>query len=201
LFVVPSQAAAAPGAQKSGACGPSPVSTAVAPGSALADTPSFRDVPGLPFDVVTTRDGRFTFISSDGTHSGSGSVLVYAGDGGSGRLLREVSLRSPPLGMALTDQGHTLLVAVDDGLTLIDVKRAELGGAEAVVAEAHGSGSGGIEVAATPDGRFVFESMEDSGQVDVFRLSGERTPRFAGAVRVGALPVGIASVRTDERRM
>jgi DNA-binding beta-propeller fold protein YncE len=85
-----------------------------------------------------------------------------------------------------------LLVAVNQGIVEIDVTTAERGGSGAVVSQGRGAGSGGIEVAPTPDGRFALESMEGSHQVDVFRISGERTPRFVGAVRVGALPVGIA---------
>lgn len=172
--------------------------TAVASGASLPVTPRFAPVQGLPFDVVTTPDGRFTFVSSDGVNQpggggGGGGVLVYAGDGASGHLASTIYLGNlAPFGMDLTDHGRVLLVTVDDGITVIDVGKAERGGTGAVVARAHGSGSGGIEVAATPDGRFALESMEESQQVDVFRLAGERAPRFVGAARVGALPVGIA---------
>jgi DNA-binding beta-propeller fold protein YncE len=154
-------------------------------------------VPGLPFDVVSTPDGRFTFVSSDGAGQpgggGGGAVFVYAGDGAGGRTVATVYLGGlAPFGMALSDHGRVLLVSVDQGIAVIDVEKAERGAIGAVVAQGYGSGSGGIEVVPTPDGRFAFESMEGSRQVDIFRLSGERRPQFVGAARVGALPVGIA---------
>ena len=166
--------------------------TAVANGPTLQVTPRFTSVPGSPFDVVTTPDGRFTFVSSNGTQSGAGSVLVYRGDGAGGKMVDDINLSSGPFGLALTDHDRVLLVSEDTGIALIDVEKAEHGAGNAVVAQTQGSGSGGIEVAPTPDGRFALESMEESRQVDVFRLSGEHTPHFVGAVRVGALPVGIA---------
>lgn len=171
--------------------------TAVASGPELPVTPRFSSVPGLPFDVVSTPDGRFTFVSSDGAGQpgggGGGAVFVYAGDGAGGRTVATVYLGGlAPFGMALSDHGRVLLVSVDQGIAVIDVEKAERGAIGAVVAQGYGSGSGGIEVVPTPDGRFAFESMEGSRQVDIFRLSGERRPQFVGAARVGALPVGIA---------
>lgn len=171
--------------------------TAVASGANLPVTPRFTSVPGLPFDVVTTPTGRYTFVASDGVGQpgggGGGALLVYAGDGASGRRVATVLLGGlAPFGMALTDHGRVLLVSVDDGIVVVDVAKATRGTTGAVVAQAHGSGSGGIEVAPTPDGRYAFESMEDSRQVDVFRLSGMSLPEYVGAIPVEALPVGIA---------
>jgi DNA-binding beta-propeller fold protein YncE len=171
--------------------------TAVASGTDLPLTPHFTSVQGLPFDVVTSPDARFTFVASDGVGQpgggGGGAVLVFAGNGASGRRVGIVYLGNiAPFGMALADHSGVLLVADDNGLVVIDVAKAERGGAGAVVARAYGSGSGGIEVAVTPDGRFAFESMEDSQRVDVFELAGDRAPRFVGAAPVGAFPVGIA---------
>lgn len=166
--------------------------TAVANAAELAVSPQFTSVPGLPFDVVTTGDGRFTFVSSNGVRSGVGAVLVFRGDGSAGNMVGEVPLPSGPAGMALTDHSRLLLASEDNGIAVIDVGKAEHDDPGAVVAQVSGSGSGGIEVTPTPDGRFAFESMEDSQQVDVFRLNGAAMPHFVGAVRVGALPVGVA---------
>lgn len=193
LFTTPTSSEAAPAPLLSiPGC-----TTAVASGANLPVTPRFAPVPGLPFDVVTTPDGRYTFVSSDGVGQpgggGGGAVLVYAGDGANGRRVATVTLGNlAPSGMALTDRGRVLLVSVDDGIVVIDVVKAAHGNAGAVVAQAHGSGSGGIEVAPTPDGRYALESMEDSRHIDVFRLSGMRRPTYVGAVPVEALPVGIA---------
>ncbi len=168
--------------------------TAVAPAATLAVNPRFTNVPGLPFDVVTTPDARFTFVSSQGASgSGGGEIVVYARDASSGRPVATVPLGNlVPAGMALTDGGRSLLVAAGSALVVIDVAKAERGAPGAVTAEVTGAGSGAIEVAPTPDGKAAFVSMEDSRQVDVFRLSGQHPPKYVGAAPVEALPVGIA---------
>jgi DNA-binding beta-propeller fold protein YncE len=166
----------------------------VAPATTLAVSPHFTNVPGLPFDVVTTPDGRFTFVSSEGASgSGGGEVLVFRGDGKGASTAATVPLGNlDPAGMALADHARFLLVAASADLVVINVAKAEHGGAGAVTAEVRGAGSGAIEVAPTPDGKAAFVSMEENRQVDVFRLSGTKRPKYIGAVPVEALPVGIA---------
>ncbi len=171
-------------------------STAAATAPALPVIPQFANVPGLPFDVETTPDGRYTFVSSQGVgqpdHTGGGAILVYRGDGSTGNPLHTVFLgRLPPSGMAFTDHGGVLLVAAGSVLLVLDVQDAERGAADAVTAEA-ASGTGGIEVAPTRDGQFAFVTMENSDQVDVFRLAGTHRPRYVGAAPVGRSPVGVA---------
>ncbi|HEY1652260.1 MAG TPA: hypothetical protein VGG09_10295 [Acidimicrobiales bacterium] len=193
-LVAPNAAGAAPTATLT----PPGCTAAVAPATALAVTPAFAEVPGLPFGVATTADGKFTFVSSDGVVQpggfGGGAVLVYRGDGTNGAAVATVHLGRAvaPAGMALTDHGQVLLVAADTELVVIDVRAAERGAPGAVAAEVRAPGSSAIEVAATPDGRFALVSMEDSKQVDVFRLSTGHRPRYVGAVPVNPLPVGIA---------
>lgn len=136
-------------------------------------------------------------------------MLVYAGDGSSGHRVATVSLGNlVPAGIALADHARVLLVAASSDLAVIDVAKAVRGAPGAVVAEVGGPGSGAIEVAPTPDGKFALVSMEDSMRVDVFRLAGEQRPRYVGAAPVEALPVGIAFspdgrtayVTSEERR-
>jgi DNA-binding beta-propeller fold protein YncE len=172
-------------------------STAAAAAPELPVTPQFANVPGLPFDVETTPDGRYTFVSSQGIglpdHTGGGAILVYRGDGSSGNPLHTVFLgHLPPSGMAFTDHGRVLLVAAGRALVVLDVQDAERGAADAVTAEEPAPGTGGIEVAPTRDGQFAFVTMENSDQVDVFRLSGAHRPHYVGAAGVGRSPVGVA---------
>ncbi len=172
-------------------------STAAAAAPQLPVLPQFANVPGLPFDVESTPDGRYTFVSSQGIglpdHTGGGAILVYRGDGSSGNPLHTVFLgHLAPSGMAFTDHGRVLLVAAGSALVVLDVQDAERGAADAVTAEEPAPGTGGIEVAPTRDGQFAFVTMENSDQVDVFRLSGTRRPRYVGAAAVGRSPVGVA---------
>jgi DNA-binding beta-propeller fold protein YncE len=167
-------------------------STAVAPGPMLSDTARFASVQGSPFGVVTGAGGRFTFVSSDGSGAG-GVVEVFTGDGmGVAPVATIPVVGGAPAGMALAEGGRVLLVADGANLSLIDVAAAERGSAGAVVASQQTPGSEAIEVGVTPDGRFALVSMETSAQVDVFRLHGEASPSFVGAVRVGMAPVGMA---------
>ncbi len=182
------------GQAQAAALTPPGCTTTVAPAPHLAVRPNFTNVPGLPFDVVTTPNGRFTFVSSEGASgSGGGEILVYRGDGEGASTVATVPLGNlDPAGMALADHGRLLLVAASGDLVVVDVAKAERGDSGAVTAEVGGAGSGAIEVAPTPDGKAAFVSMEDNRSVDVFRLSGTRRPTYVGAVPVEALPVGIA---------
>ncbi len=172
-------------------------SAAAAAAPALPVTPHFADVPGLPFDVETTPDGRYTFVSSQGVsqpdHTGGGAILVYRGDGGGSVVLHTVFVGDAvPSGMAFADGGRILLVATGSGLLGLDVAAAERGATDAVAWQVATPGTGAIEVATTQDGRLAFVTMENTDQVDVFRLSAGHQPRYVGAAAVGRSPVGVA---------
>jgi DNA-binding beta-propeller fold protein YncE len=169
-------------------------STAAASGPALrAVSTSMESVPGAPFGVAVTADGRWSFVGL----SDSGTVGVYR-IGGSvlPSLVRQVPTGLPPLGEALTRDGRYLLAADDDGgAAVISVSRAEAGGARALLGTLNDpTGSGAIEVALSPDGRFAFVSLEDSDQIAVFDLRQALTRGFGASDFVGTIPVGVAPV-------
>lgn len=172
-------------------------STAVAAGSALrtVSTP-MEPVPGLPFGVTVTADGRWAFVSLPG----NGTVGAYR-IGGSAlpSLARQVYTGQQPLGETLTRDGRYVLAADNaSGAAVISVSRAESGQPGAVLGTLRsGSGSGAIEVAVSPDGKFVFVSLENSADIAVFNLqralaSGFGAADFAGTIPVGFAPVGLA---------
>ncbi len=169
-------------------------STAVAAGPALGtvSTP-MEPVPGTPFGVTVTADGRWAFVSLPG----NGTVGAYRIGGSTlPSLVRQVYTGQQPLGEALTRDGRYLLAADDaNGAAVISVSRAESGQPGAVLGTlGSGSGGGAIEVAVSPDGRFVFVSLENSADIAVFNLQRALASGFGPADFVGTIPVGLAPV-------
>jgi DNA-binding beta-propeller fold protein YncE len=196
-------AAASPGAGSASPASAAPVtvtahvpgcSTAAAAGPALrtVSTP-MEPVPGTPFGVTVTADGRWAFVSLPG----NGTVGAYR-IGGSAlpSLVRQVYTGQQPLGEALTRDGRYLLAADDaNGAAVISVSRAESGRPGAVLGTlGSGSGGGAIEVAVSPDGRFAFVSLENSADIAVFNLQRALASGFGAAGFVGTIPVGLAPV-------
>jgi DNA-binding beta-propeller fold protein YncE len=170
-------------------------STATAPARELTGVPTaLETVPPAPFGVVTSADGRWSFVAL----SGEGQVGVFQ----SGRsvlphLVHEVDLTGQPIGETLTRDGRYLLAADSaDGAMVISTVRAEAGQADAEIGTL-GPGTGGagaIEVAVSPDGRFAFVSLEDWASVAVYSLQKALAHGFGSADLVGMIPVGIAPV-------
>jgi DNA-binding beta-propeller fold protein YncE len=150
-------------------------------------------VGGNPFGVMAALDGRWVFIDSPST----GVEMLRTGSGPGLTLVRTIPM-GPVFGMTLADGGRYLLAAANTGAVVINVARAEQGGAGAVLGRLAGpSGQGAIEVAVSRDGRFAFVSLEYSARVAVFDLQRALTHGFGpadyvGAIRVGLAPVGLA---------
>jgi len=173
-------------------------STAAAPGRQLpAGLARLSPVPGDPFGVAATADGRWSFVALLPTGR-SGAVGVFADTGSAlPRLVRQIPVSGQLLGVALTPDGRYLLAANGSGATVVSVPAAEQGSGNAVLGTLSGGGGGAIEVAISRDGRFAFVSLEDSGEIAVFNLqqalaSHFRTSGFVGDVPAGIAPVGLA---------
>ncbi len=169
-------------------------STAPAAAPALHRVPvTLGPVPGAPFGVAATADGRWAFVS----FPGSGSVGVFRiGTAAIPAQVRQVVPAGQPLGETLTRNGRYLLAADDaSGAGVISVSLAERGQAGAPLGMLNSPrGIGAIEVATSPDGRFAFVSLEDSAAIAVFNLHQALTKGFGGEDFVGTIPVGIAPV-------
>lgn len=153
-------------------------------------------VPGNPFGVAATQDGRWAFVAA----GGSIEVLRITG------LLTLVRVRSipvpgAPLGETITRDGRYLLIADDNGAVVISVARAERASAGAVLGTlaapggAGGPGGGSaIEAAVSPDGRFAFVTLEYAQRAAVFNLAKALASGFGPADYVGSIPLGQAAV-------
>ncbi|MGH2851743.1 MAG: YncE family protein [Solirubrobacteraceae bacterium] len=118
--------------------------------------------------------------------------------------MRTIEIGGTVAGVSLAGGGRYLLVADGrDGADVISVARAEAGAPHPVLgvlkepARARLGGAGAIEVASSPDGHYVFVSLEGGAQLTVYDLQAAladqfRVSAYVGSVGVGLLPVGIA---------
>jgi len=194
---LPARALAAPG------CG-----TATATSPALGSvSAAMLPVSGSPFGVAATADGRWAFVAVTGPRAGTPSIDVLRLAGSRApTLVRSIPVPGVPLGETITPDGKYLLAADNAGIAVLSVARAESGAAGAVLGtlSAPGGASGGassggptggaIEVAASPDGRFAFVTLEDSRQAAVFNLGAALSRGFGPADYVGNIPLELAPV-------
>lgn len=158
----------------------------------------FSSVPGDPFGVTVTADGRWSFVSL--LPQGRGTIGVFDDTGSGGpRLVRQIPVGGQPLGVALTPDGRYLLAANGSGATVVSVRAAEQGGRNAVLGALTGTnsgrpGAGAIEVAVSADSRFAFVSLEYSDQIAVFDLRRALASHFHSSGFVGDVPTGVAPV-------
>jgi DNA-binding beta-propeller fold protein YncE len=186
---LPARALAAPGC-----------STATAASPALGSvSAAMLPVSGSPFGVAATADGRWAFVAVVGPRAGSPSIdVLRLAASRAPALVRSIPVPGMPLGVTITPDGKYLLAADNAGVAVLSVARAESGAAGAVLGTLSapaGSGPGGaIEVAASPDGRFAFVTLEDSQQAAVFNLGAALSRGFGLADYVGSIPLELAPV-------
>lgn len=151
---------------------------------------------GNPFGVVTSSDGRWSFVAQ---LSGR-SVSVVSDRGARPQVVRQIDVGVALEGAALSHDGRYLLVAAGSGAVVIDVRAALRGSARPLLGElSAGSASSirlasAIEVALSPNDRFAFVSLESADEVAVFDLRRALRRRFRGSSLVGTIPLGLAPV-------
>ncbi len=108
-------------------------------------------------------------------------------------------------GLALARDGSYLIAAGGAGASVFSVKRIEERDTPSswLLGSFDSPGQGGIEAAASPDGNFLFVSMENSNNLAVFDLGRALTRGFRPSDLVGFIPMGVApvglTVSTDGR--
>ncbi len=173
--------------------------------SAQAITPTLQQLslPGSPFAVTSTADGRYVFASLSGATSG---VAIIKQEHGSASLVRVLPTGGGAWGLTVTRDGRYLLDTVQpssssvtpEGVQIIDIRKAIAGAPGAILGTVPtGAGSGPIEIALSNDGRYAFATNEDNETVSVidFRkalASGGDASSLVGNIPVEQLPVGIA---------
>jgi len=161
--------------------------TGTAPAPELAGVPtaieSVADL-GSPFGVVVTPSGNWSFVAADN------SVGVFRiGPTALPSFANLVSVGGALEGAVLTPDGRYLLAAEGTGAVVISVSRAESGEPAVLGTLSSGTSSGAVEVTVSPDGRFAFVSLENSGSIAVFDLQQALTKGFSSADLAGMIPV------------
>lgn len=170
-------------------------STAVASEPALSSVrTAMVPIRGYPFGVVSTRDGRWSFVDD-----ARGSVVVLSDASFAPRVLRTIALPHPAVGASLTHDGRHLLIAdAQSGAMVLSVARAESGAGDALLGTLSPPGSGhdfgAIEVSSSLDDRFAFVSVEYSSEVAVYDLHAALGDDFVRSAFVGTIPLGNAVV-------
>jgi DNA-binding beta-propeller fold protein YncE len=155
-------------------------------------------IPGQPYSVVASRDGRWSFASLPD------AIALMSNRDFAPRLVRVIRLPAAVAagqhGLALTPNGRYLLASAASGAVVIDAVRAErgLGGAVLgrLVSTVPGveSNAGASAVVTARDGRYAFVARERAGSVAVFNLAAALATRLHSSGYVGPIPVGIGPV-------
>jgi DNA-binding beta-propeller fold protein YncE len=145
--------------------------------------PHFVQVGGKPFDVVVTPNG-FGFVS---LRTGN-PLLVMNTTHSVPTVVNQVPLPNPE-GESFTHNGKYLLVAGDSGLTVFNVSDLEAGQTAPLGSLSSPGGKGALEVVTSPDDRFAFVTLQNSGTVAVFNLQQALTSGFSPADFVGTIPM------------
>jgi hypothetical protein len=167
-------------------------------------------VPGNPFGVVSSADGKWSFLSLVGEPPQVpavgkdivGRVEVLSDATFVPRQIRVIGVARFQLlsGETLTHDGRYLLVAGGDGAFVLSVARAEQGSSHPVLGRLSFRGpatESAIEVVTSRDDKFAFVSVEAFDEIAVFNLHSAlahrfRTSGFVGTIPLGQAPVGMA---------
>jgi len=166
----------------------------LAPPGCTTATPHLRPLPnvrtefvqvgGKPFDVVVSPN-HFGFVSLR-----KGAPLTVMN---TAKFVPTVVQNVPladPEGEAFTHNRQYLLVAGGSGMTVFRVRDLEAGGTLPVGSLASPGGKFALQVVPSPDDRFAFVALQNSGNVAVFNLHKALTQGFGPADFVGMIPIG-----------
>jgi DNA-binding beta-propeller fold protein YncE len=114
-------------------------------------------------------------------------------------VARTIGVDGANKGVALTPDGRFAIAAAGSGAAVINVAAAENGLPDPVAGLLTSpKGSGAVEVLISPDGRFVFVTLQSSAEMAVFNLAagltrGFGSSDFIGYVPLAAQPVGMST--------
>ena len=156
------------------------------------------NLPGHPFDVITTSDGCWIFVSilrSMPNRVSESGVAVLRRSEGKVKLTHFAPFGPGPAGMALTHDGNLLIVADGDDVIFLDPARLISGkGEPGLGVLTDGKFSASVFPSVTADDRTLFVSDERAKTVTVIDLEKARHSGFAPDSIIGKIPVGAAPV-------
>jgi DNA-binding beta-propeller fold protein YncE len=160
-------------------------------------TTTFVSAPeGSPFGVVVSRDNNYAFVAE-----AYGFLRTYSLASATPTLVSSETVKGPRLvGLALTPDGRFLVGAIGGGAEVFDVARLERSPpppTDGLVGTLSSGGTGASETVVSPDGHYVFVTLEDSNELAVFNLQralahGFHRSHLVGTVALASTPAGIA---------
>jgi serine/threonine-protein kinase len=143
----------------------------------------FVQVGGKPFDVAVSPN-HFGFVS---LRNGEPLVVMNTAKFVP-TVIQQVPLANPE-GEAFTHDQQYLLVAGDSGMTVFRVRDLEAGLTAPLGSLTSPGGKGALQVVPSPDDKFAFVALQNSGNVAVFNLHKALTSGFGPADFVGMIPM------------
>jgi len=185
-----------------GGHGTTPVAAVVAPPpcSARAATPKplagvstgTTAVGGSPFGIAVTPDGRYSFVST------GDAVAVLYNHNGSLAPAPAATIHAPGAKktVTITPGGKYVLAAVGNGADVISATEAENGNAAGAVLGqiAPSLQDTSNQVFVSSDGKLVFITYQNTGNVAVFSLQQAMAGHYGQAGFLGMIPLGRASM-------
>ena len=147
------------------------------------------DLPGHPFKLAISRDGRWIYASilPDAPGDSSGLAVIER-DGASLKLKRMIPMRPAPTGIVLSHDGKTL-IAARAGVTFLDVARLHTSDQDPVTgAIDEPAARQSIYVNVTSDDKIVFVSEERDSSITVIDAA-KRS--IVGKIPVGRAPIAL----------
>ena|ERR1700677_852762 len=164
------------------------------PGAGNAGSPQILPLPGHPFGVVSSSDGRWVFVAIMSGSSGGSGIAVIEKDKEAYGLKRVVTVPGPTE-LALTHDGKVLIAAAGDSVFLLDCSRMISGSGDPVVGKfSDGPEAGSINVNVTADDKLLFVSDEGAGNITVIDLERVRSSGYDARAVIGKIPVGLAPI-------
>ena len=191
---------------------PSPgCSTSTAPPSTLSGVrTAMVKVPGTPFGVVVTPDGRWAFVALISSVEVLRLGPALTRGFGPANFVGAIPLGLAPVGMAVSPDGRWLYATSEvagrnargqGSLTVISLPRAETDPAASVVTTV-AAGCSPVRVITSADGREVWVTARESDDLlcfDAAALRSDPARALVAVVRVGEAPVGLMLVRDGSR--
>jgi DNA-binding beta-propeller fold protein YncE len=161
-----------------------------------------------PFGVAFGPDGKYAFVDSLINPSAPPSGVNPMRDASgiseysistSGLAFKRIGPVSDGslLGMVVSPNGRELVAAGGSGASVFSVSRIEHSGSAPsswLVGTFRSQGQGAIEAVVSPDGQYVFVTLEDSDQLAVFSLKNAERAGYRNTDLVGYVPMGVAPV-------
>jgi DNA-binding beta-propeller fold protein YncE len=145
--------------------------------------------PSHPFAVATTPDGKYTFVTLTGALAvlKNGKALMPT-------LVHTINMPGADKGFTFSKDGQDLLVATDGGAFAYSVSAAEQGRAQLLGKLLTTGGRGAVQDTFSPDGKFLFVTLQSTTGVAVFNYQEAKASGFANNGFVGLIPTGLEPV-------